>query len=106
MKEFLTLSAQQASTDAYANSVDPDEMAHNEPSHQDLHCLPFCFSVYIEMPIFNNGPVQIQSRKRPHQELRGERVNMKFIVWIVGFEWEGAVYLLMYASDTVLVCLS
>ena len=20
-----------------ANSVDPDEMAHNEPSHQDLH---------------------------------------------------------------------
>ena len=22
-----------------ANSVDPDEMAHNEPSHQDLHCL-------------------------------------------------------------------
>ena len=22
-----------------ANSVDPDEMAHYEPSHQDLHCL-------------------------------------------------------------------
>ena len=22
-----------------ANSVDPDETAHNEPSHQDLHCL-------------------------------------------------------------------
>ena len=22
-----------------ANSEDPDEMAHNEPSHQDLHCL-------------------------------------------------------------------
>ena len=21
------------------NSVDPDEMAHIEPSHQDLHCL-------------------------------------------------------------------
>ena len=21
-----------------ANSVDPDEMAHYEPSHQDLHC--------------------------------------------------------------------
>ena len=26
----------------YANSVDPDEMAHNEPSHQDLHCLLSC----------------------------------------------------------------
>ena len=24
----------------FANSVDPDEMAHNEPSHLDLHCLP------------------------------------------------------------------
>ena len=22
-----------------ANSIDPDETAHNEPSHQDLHCL-------------------------------------------------------------------
>ena len=22
-----------------ASSVDPDEMAHYEPSHQDLHCL-------------------------------------------------------------------
>ena len=22
-----------------ANSEDPDETAHNEPSHQDLHCL-------------------------------------------------------------------
>ena len=26
----------------FANSVDPDETAHNEPSHLDLHCLPFC----------------------------------------------------------------
>ena len=24
----------------FANSVDLDEMAHNEPPHQDLHCLP------------------------------------------------------------------
>ena len=26
-----------------ANSVDPDEAAHNEPSHQDLQCLPSSF---------------------------------------------------------------
>ena len=26
----------QTNTEAYANSADPDEMAHNEPSHQDL----------------------------------------------------------------------
>ena len=25
-----------------ANSVDPDEMAHNEPSHHDIHCLQKC----------------------------------------------------------------
>ena len=24
----------------FANTVDPDEMAHNEPSHQDPQCLP------------------------------------------------------------------
>ena len=23
----------------FANSVDPDEVAHNEPPHQDVHCL-------------------------------------------------------------------
>ena len=28
---------------AFANDVDPDETAHNEPSHQDLHCLLPCF---------------------------------------------------------------
>ena len=29
----------------FANSVGPDEMAHKEPSHQDLNSLPFCFSL-------------------------------------------------------------
>ena len=24
----------------FANSLDPDEMAHNEPLHLNLHCLP------------------------------------------------------------------
>ena len=28
-----------------ANSVDPDEMACNELSHLDVHCLPFYFDV-------------------------------------------------------------
>ena len=26
--------------DKFANSVDPDEVAHHEPPHLDLHCLP------------------------------------------------------------------
>ena len=24
----------------YVNTVDPDEMDHNEPSHRDIQCLP------------------------------------------------------------------
>ena len=39
---LLTLSVMCTKTDrpTFAISVDPDEMAHNEPSHLDLHCLP------------------------------------------------------------------
>ena len=28
----------------FANSADPDETTHNEPSHPDLNCLPLRFS--------------------------------------------------------------
>ena len=42
-------------TDTCANSVDPDEMAHNEPSHLDLHCLPFCLDYLTDIPICSNG---------------------------------------------------
>ena len=41
--KILTLSAIQINTDIVANSVDPDEMAHYEPSHLDLHCLLFWY---------------------------------------------------------------
>ena len=27
----------------FANRVDPDEVAHDEPPHLDLHCLPSLF---------------------------------------------------------------
>ena len=40
-----------AEQNVFANSVDPDETAHNEPSHQDLHCLPFCFDFWLR-PLF------------------------------------------------------
>ena len=36
-----TFSSVQTNTDTFTNSVDPDEMAHNKLSHQDLHCLSF-----------------------------------------------------------------
>ena len=38
----------------FANSVDPDETAHNEPSHQDIRCLPFCIGFSTETPIWKN----------------------------------------------------
>ena len=63
-----------AFTDTFANSADPDETAHNEPSHQDLHCLPFCYRVLTETPVCNSGCIQIWRWKSPLQELRGERV--------------------------------
>ena len=40
----------------FANSVDPDEMAHNEPSHLDLHCLQkylLLFARLIGLSIFS-----------------------------------------------------
>ena len=43
----LTLSAQQTNASTFANSVDPDETARHEPSHQALHCLPFCFIFWL-----------------------------------------------------------
>ena len=33
-----TLSAREKTAE-FANSIDPDEVAHNEPPHLDLHCL-------------------------------------------------------------------
>ena len=39
----LTASTLKTSTDTYANSVDLDETAHNEPSHLDPHCLQFYY---------------------------------------------------------------
>ena len=36
----LTLKVPETKIAEFANSVDHNEMAHNEPSHQDLHCLP------------------------------------------------------------------
>ena len=39
--EFHTLEVLNTAITEFANTEDPDEMAHYEPSHLDLHCLPF-----------------------------------------------------------------
>ena len=51
-------------TISYANSVDPDEMAHNEPSDWYLHCLHSVFDARlktlfasVDMPKFQDGRV-------------------------------------------------
>ena len=36
----LTLSVPEMKTAEFVNSVNLDEVAHNEPPHLDLHCLP------------------------------------------------------------------
>ena len=41
--QHLTVSLLLSKTGTCTNSADPDETARNEPSHQDLHSLPFCF---------------------------------------------------------------
>ena len=39
--QVLTLKAPNTTIAEFANTVDPDETAHNEPSHLDLQCLSY-----------------------------------------------------------------
>ena len=40
---FLTLKAPNTTIDEFANTVESDEMAHNEQSHLEIQCLPSSF---------------------------------------------------------------
>ena len=51
-----------------ANSVDPDETAHNEPSHQDLHCL----HRYM-YPVWSAGLNGLNIYSKPYLALYAER---------------------------------
>ena len=59
----------QSSTNTFANSADPDKTAHNEPSHQDLHCLLF-WIYYLQQWVYPNSEIE-----ESLQTLRGERVE-------------------------------
>ena len=52
-----------------ANSVDPDETAHYEPSHPDLHCL----HKYLFWVIGPKGLSYIQNRSDCNGQRDGER---------------------------------
>ena len=43
----------------FANNVDPDKMAHYEPSHQDLHCLPDIWYSVLHQHVCSNGAGEI-----------------------------------------------
>ena len=40
MNKLLLLKSAELKIVEFANSVDPDEVAHDEPPHLYLHCLP------------------------------------------------------------------
>ena len=91
---ILTLLVMQTKTYTFANSTDLLETARNEPSHQDLHYLPFFLLLILnDTPICNSGHVRIQSWKSPLQNLRGERVNALLIPNYFTFQsWQGSWY--------------
>ena len=39
-EKLLTFSVPETKRVEFANSIDPDEVTHNEPPHLDLNCLP------------------------------------------------------------------
>ena len=61
----------QTKPDAFANSVDPDEMARNEPSNQDLHSLSACFDFWLAS--------LFAIMEKSFHKLRVERVNQIII---------------------------
>ena len=40
-----------------ANSENPDETAHKEPSHLDLHCLQVCVRIYLMSDVTRLYPI-------------------------------------------------
>ena len=57
----------------FANSVDPDELAHNEPSHQDLHCLTFSLSTLQR----NFFPIDSLFKKKKKKKIE-DKCSLKF----------------------------
>ena len=71
----------QTKTSTFAKSADPDEMARNEPSHQDLHCLPFCFNFTLE-PLFASGDKSKFKDGRVHfrnSDVKGLRLSLQLL---------------------------
>ena len=62
--------------ETFANSVDPDETAHNEPSHQDLCCLTFLIST-LHINYFSiDSLLKIKADDQCHLKFGAERVKV------------------------------
>ena len=46
---LLILKAPTTKIVTFANSADPDEVAHNEPPHLELHCFPLVFEFMMDI---------------------------------------------------------
>ena len=70
----LILSSLQTKPNTCANSVDPDEMARNEPSHQDLHCFYYYYYYFKwKLLVYISGHVHVQGWMSPFQKFVDER---------------------------------
>ena len=52
----------------FANSVDPDETSHNEPSYQDLHCLTFSLST-LHVNLYTTDSLLKKKEKKKMQTI-------------------------------------
>ena len=67
----------------FANSVDPDETAHNEPSHLDLRCLTFSLST-LHINFFPNDSLLEKKTKKKNNKTTttketDDKCRLKFV---------------------------
>ena len=60
---YQTLSALQTKTDTFANSVDPDKMACNKPSHQDLTVYQSVYDFRLKLLLSTMDLFKVRDRR-------------------------------------------
>ena len=68
----------------YANSVDSDETAHNEPSHQDLHRLSFCFDFRLRPNLELMVLTRFKNSRNSGMQMLQLCVTLRSVILIVG----------------------
>ena len=81
----LTLKAPNTTIAEFANTVDPDETAHNEPSHLDLQSLPSSLWFFNIIQFYNESFSKFCRRKFVVCFFGALRVN----IWMSPFSFLG-----------------